>query len=137
MEGNYHGFGTLFYHKQQLKFVGIFSNGSFQGRGKLIWKDGFSYEGIFYSNQPTQPQYCIHPKLQECIEKGICTSTITAKDPTWNGQVLAVTTGYRIRSKQWFCEACIEKGCSEKGGSLAFFWDFKINCKCPKCSVKN
>eukprot|EP01118_Nematostelium_gracile_P009944 TRINITY_DN3377_c0_g1_i1.p1 TRINITY_DN3377_c0_g1~~TRINITY_DN3377_c0_g1_i1.p1 ORF type:complete len:183 (-),score=19.09 TRINITY_DN3377_c0_g1_i1:11-559(-) len=56
------------------KYVGDFRSGDRSGRGTITFPDGFSFTSDWMYNIPINPR--VHPKVQECIEKKICTKSL-------------------------------------------------------------
>eukprot|EP01118_Nematostelium_gracile_P019855 TRINITY_DN9388_c0_g1_i3.p1 TRINITY_DN9388_c0_g1~~TRINITY_DN9388_c0_g1_i3.p1 ORF type:complete len:176 (-),score=15.66 TRINITY_DN9388_c0_g1_i3:52-579(-) len=74
--------------------------------GKMIWLDGYEYEGEWVYGRPIDWENRIHPKIIECIERRECTRQVSNEDHLLP-QILV-----RCRDcRESFCKVCVDNGC--------------------------
>eukprot|EP01118_Nematostelium_gracile_P011844 TRINITY_DN4270_c0_g1_i3.p1 TRINITY_DN4270_c0_g1~~TRINITY_DN4270_c0_g1_i3.p1 ORF type:complete len:153 (+),score=23.92 TRINITY_DN4270_c0_g1_i3:431-889(+) len=113
-----HGKGEMI-AKDGSKWVGEFSNGEFM-KGSLICADGYSWQGEWTRGRPIGDD-CIHPKVKECNEKGICVRTLP------RGFIMPQRESRR--DQQWFCESCLTNG-NHRHKNTVLKWNENASCDC-------
>eukprot|EP01118_Nematostelium_gracile_P008364 TRINITY_DN2773_c0_g1_i11.p1 TRINITY_DN2773_c0_g1~~TRINITY_DN2773_c0_g1_i11.p1 ORF type:complete len:219 (+),score=42.71 TRINITY_DN2773_c0_g1_i11:172-828(+) len=67
--GNGHGIS----HRREGTYNGQWDGYQRHGQGKMMWLDGYEYEGEWIDDHPKDEKNWIHPKIVECLERKICT----------------------------------------------------------------
>eukprot|EP01118_Nematostelium_gracile_P014015 TRINITY_DN5382_c0_g1_i1.p1 TRINITY_DN5382_c0_g1~~TRINITY_DN5382_c0_g1_i1.p1 ORF type:complete len:284 (-),score=41.86 TRINITY_DN5382_c0_g1_i1:20-841(-) len=97
-DGN--GFGSKFYDKRS--FIGQMVSRELT-KGKIIWSNGYEYEGEFFDEQPKETEKCVPPEVIKCIEDNVCTFVATK-----NVMVPQVVGTFCYTCKMVFCLSCTD-----------------------------
>eukprot|EP01118_Nematostelium_gracile_P005858 TRINITY_DN1869_c0_g3_i10.p1 TRINITY_DN1869_c0_g3~~TRINITY_DN1869_c0_g3_i10.p1 ORF type:complete len:283 (+),score=37.49 TRINITY_DN1869_c0_g3_i10:45-851(+) len=114
-------------HKPEGTYIGQLDCYDRYGQGKMIWLDGFEYEGEWSNDRPEDWEKCIHPKIIECIERGTCT-----REASTQNHPLPQIMWRCEESYGYFCDVCHDNGCQGFNGRMDrrwFDWSF---CSCKK-----
>jgi hypothetical protein len=120
INGDISGKGTVVYDNLY-KFKGQYVNGRAEGEGTIMYLDGTQYTGIWKGDLPQFDAR--HPKVRECIEKGLCTNTLPEK------YMQKLYYGF-------FCEHCW-RHCLNTDHRGREEWFGNNRCNCLKCKSDN
>jgi hypothetical protein len=114
----------VYYKKDmEVKYKGNCSDGVLNGLGSVVYLDGLEREGTWINGVPEfDPR---HPKVVECVDKGLCTNTL--------GYIMPQRMSFLIFKH--FCEHCSTYCRGERDGPLSWNY-FGTKCSCIECFNK-
>jgi len=126
------GMGTFFV-RTGIQFKGKFKYGDCNGNGKMIYPD-YQFDCKWTNDDPADKNISVHPQLQQCIIKRICSKTVTGSNyfPQW--------LHFCFTCDHYLCDSCFilchPKDDHQFGGKL---WSWTISCECGDafCARKN